>query len=492
MRYKVGVMDILTMPIRKEGESMNTERIQTEENDEIDLLLLASDFLKTVRTYWKLVLFLLCIIFVGYTGYTYLTYSPLYQSEATFTVETSVSENGSYGFYYSSDTADQLSKTFPYILESNYFKSVLLQNLDTQTLNGTLSAETVSDSNMVTMRVESSNAEDAFNILNTALSIYPQTARFVLGETQFHIINEPVLATSPYNKPSILKTVGMGLLIGIAVPFVVVGLIAFFKKSARTLEQMNKITNLKCIAMLPKVTFKARRKKMRPTISITDRKVSFDYKENIRSMRIRLERLLEKENGKVVMVSSTISSEGKSTISVNLAESLVSTGKKVVLIDGDVRKPSLAKMLNVSDSLGLHELVQNKENLLNKITFLSDQFAFIGNHTAIKNPIEVLTDTNLENFMEELKKYFDVIIMDTAPAGIFQDAYEFQHVTDFILFVVKYDEVPLQKIQETLTGFHQDHRHMAYVFNEYTQTLNDYGYGKYRYGYYKYPKESVS
>ena len=84
-----------------------------------------------------------------------------------------------------------MSRTFPYILVSSFFRSALLERLGTDTLNGTITSETVENSNMVTMRVESPDPEDAREILDTALEIYPETARFVLGDIQFNYLNEP-------------------------------------------------------------------------------------------------------------------------------------------------------------------------------------------------------------------------------------------------------------------------------------------------------------
>ena len=129
---------------------------------------------------WKLTLscFLLILILAGAGGFyafQNLSYEPLYASSATFTVATGDGENGTYNFYYNRNTADQMSRTFPYILDSSFFRSALLERLGTDTLNGTITSETVENSNMVTMRVESPDPEDARKILDTALEIYPET-----------------------------------------------------------------------------------------------------------------------------------------------------------------------------------------------------------------------------------------------------------------------------------------------------------------------------
>ena len=150
--------------------------------------------------YKRQVVVLLALIGAGSClGYSYFTYEPMYECSATFTVATGNEDSGSYNFYYSKSTADQLSKTFPYILDSSFFRSALLEKLGTSSLNGTLTSETVSNSNLVTMKVQSTNAQDAKSILDAALEIYPETARFVLGGIQFNLLDEPQLPQQPSN-----------------------------------------------------------------------------------------------------------------------------------------------------------------------------------------------------------------------------------------------------------------------------------------------------
>ena len=104
---------------------------------EIDLAALAKDFARVFRKLWWLFLILAAAVTGGYGLFWYLSYTPAYRCNATFTVSTGDDESGSYSFYYDQNSADQLSKTFPYILESSYFNSVLLENLGEDSLNGT-------------------------------------------------------------------------------------------------------------------------------------------------------------------------------------------------------------------------------------------------------------------------------------------------------------------------------------------------------------------
>lgn len=466
---------------------MNERFLETEEEDVIDLLALFSDFTKVLKSFWYICLLIIIIITSGYSAYTYFTYTPLYRTEATFTVATDDSENGTYGYYYSQNTADQLSKTFPYILSSSYFRGVLLEAMDKTTLNGTITSETVTDSNMVTMRVESNNAEDALLILQTAIDIYPAAAKFILGNIQFHMMNTPSLPTTPYNQPSVVKTVGIGCLAGIGISVVVLGIMALFRKTAKTQDEMEQITNIKCIASIPKETIKARKHNKKQRISLLNNKISFAYQEAIRSLQIRIDRALQNKTSKVILLTSTMSGEGKSTIAINLAELYAQKGKKVLLIDADLRKQEDAKLLQCTTSFDLQMLLNSKDNQV-KVQYLDNEhFWFIGGNKKIEKPIAVLTNPNLKKLIETMKQQVDYIIIDTPPCGMFQDSILLQDIADALIYVIKHDYVPLKDIRDGISMLKEGKSvFTGYVFNCLQEGIGNYGYGYYGYGKYGY------
>ena len=136
-------------------DQRRVSRIESEEELEIDLGRVFLGMWKLFRRLWWMVLLLILAGAALFTLYQRLGKKPLYASSATFTVETGNETSGTYGFYYNQETADQLSKTFPYVLESGFFRNMLLEHLGSDSLNGTITAETIESSNVVTMRVES-------------------------------------------------------------------------------------------------------------------------------------------------------------------------------------------------------------------------------------------------------------------------------------------------------------------------------------------------
>ena len=157
--------------------------ITGQDDDEIvvDLGRIIQGMWNGLKKLWWLAVILILGGAAVFAVYQRVLREPLYACTATFTVATGDESGDTYSFYYDSTTADQMSKTFPYILESGFFRNTLLEQLGTDALNGTITAETIEGSNVVTMRAESPDAQDAKAILDAALEIYPQTARFVLG-----------------------------------------------------------------------------------------------------------------------------------------------------------------------------------------------------------------------------------------------------------------------------------------------------------------------
>ena len=109
------------------------------------------------------------------------------------------------------------------------------------------------------MGVESNSPQDAMSILTSAIEIYPDVARFVLGQIQFHMINNPQLPTDPYNKLTFTNTVLVGGIIGLVSGTIILGCMALFRKTVKNPEDMKRITNLNCMATIPQVKFKARK-----------------------------------------------------------------------------------------------------------------------------------------------------------------------------------------------------------------------------------------
>jgi capsular exopolysaccharide synthesis family protein len=185
----------------------------------------------------------------------------------------------------------------------------------------------------------------------------------------------------------------------------------------------------------------------------------------------------------VIGVSSTISSEGKTFISINLAAITAMLGKKVLLIGLDLRKPRINKVFEFEDSPGLSTYLSGNcdYNEIIKETQIKNLF-YAPSGPVPPNPAELIETEQMKKFMERAKKEFDYIIIDTPPVGIVTDMLLLAPYVDVNLFIVRqrYTSRNTLEMIDQLKS-HGELKNMAIVINDISLS-GYYGYGM-RYGY---------
>ena len=231
--------------------------------------------------------------------------------------------------------------------------------------------------------------------------------------------------------------------------------------------------------------------------------------ETFRGIRTNLQFLLE-EGQKVILVTSTVSGEGKSFVSANIAVSLSLLGKKVVIVGLDIRKPGLNKVFNLSTKeQGITQfLTDPKRNIMELVqkSDINPNLFILPGGAVPPNPTELLARKGLESAIEQLKEHFDYIIMDTAPIGMVTDTQLIARVADLTIYVCRADYTrksefslvnelaaayKLPRISIAINGLDLNKKKYGYYYG-YGKYGKYYGYGK-RYGYgYGYGEETKS
>ena len=471
-----------------------------EEDDEIDLGVLLRNFVQGMRKFWWLLL-LLTVLGAGVMLLrATIFYTPIYRADASFTVMTgrnASEDGGDYEFYYDSTTAGQLEKTFPYILSSQLLTDAIREDLGVDVINGTIAASAIPDSNLITMSVESTSAEDAEKILDAAIRLYPEVSRFVIGDTYFNMIDAPRTPEGPYNQPDYLKHAGKGAAFGFAAAILLIGLAALLKRTVQRPEDLQKVTSMECLGNLSKVRRKSRGSRSPAPISVLNQSADSGYREGIRGLRVHVERAMEESGGSVLLVSSTAPGEGKTTVALNLAYTFASQGKRVLFIDGDLRKQNTWRAAGLKHSYGLADVLSGRYGLADAIQKTSKGGVFyLGGMRPEKNIPRVLNSRRLAPLFEKLRKEMDYIIVDAPPAEMFEDAQLLAEHADGILYVVRFDYLPKRRIVDGVADLENGGaKVLGYVFNAvpgygygYGYGYGKYGYGKYGYGKYGYGK----
>ena len=272
----------------------------------------------------------------------------------------------------------------------------------------------------------------------------------------------------PKRKLIIIVGIILGLIVGIALAF----LREFLVYTIQNAEEVEKLTSLPVYGVIP-----LNKDKLTKNI----------YTEAFRNIRTNLQFLPGNEDNKIISITSSVSGEGKTTISAGLAEVLARGDKKVLLLDLDMRKASLHKEFNLENNIGMSNYL-TMQNTLTEVTKETDIYGLelITTGPLPPNPSELILSSMFTNLLDILKKKYDYIVIDTPPAGLVTDATIIMNYSDISFAIVraKYTRKEFVKNIDRLAKEHSQNR-MGIILNG-TIIGSEYGYGygaSYAYGY---------
>mgnify|MGYP000341114537 FL=1 len=292
----------------------------------------------------------------------------------------------------------------------------------------------------------------------------------------------------------------IALVLGVGIPVGVIYLLELTKFKIEGRSDVEKLTSVPIVGDIPLTDEK------QGAIAVFENQNNL-MSETFRNIRTNLQFMLENDK-KVILVTSTVSGEGKSFISANLAISLSLLGKKVVIVGLDIRKPGLNKVFNIPrKEVGITQYLANPEKNLMDLVQLSDvskNLYILPGGTVPPNPTELLARDGLDKAIETLKKNFDYVILDTAPVGMVTDTLLIGRVADLSVYVCRADYThkneytlinelaekdKLPNLCTVINGLDLKRRKYGYYYG-YGKYGKYYGYGK-RYGYgYGYGEQS--
>ena len=218
---------------------------------------------------------------------------------------------------------------------------------------------------------------------------------------------------------------------------------------------------------------------MKAIISYNDPKSVIS--EQYRAIRTNIEYSNVDQNTKTILVTSSDKNEGKTTTVSNLAVSFANLNKKVLIIDCDLRNPSIHKMFKINNIYGLTDILA-KDRAVDKCiqeTELENLYVLTAGATP-PNPAEILSSEKMKNLIEDLKNIYDYIFIDTPPIGLVTDAGVLSSFTDGVVLVVKSESVEKKYLEETKKKLDAvDARILGAILNSYKSEQKDYNYYSY-------------
>lgn len=223
----------------------------------------------------------------------------------------------------------------------------------------------------------------------------------------------------------------LGLILGLALPLILILIKNFFDGSIRTQQDVEDHTELPILGSIM-------HNPINSNLTVFENPKS-NVAESLRTVRTNLQFMLNGSEGKVISIHSCNPGEGKSFISVNLGTILAMNNKQVLLIGGDVRKPVIHKRFNQSNEIGLSSYL-NGDNTIDQIIFPTEvnNLYILPSGPIPPNPAEILNKPEMKNLIDQVSKKYDYIIIDNAPLEIVADGFILSQLTNLNIFILRY------------------------------------------------------
>ena len=440
------------------------EKTVQEKNTEdmIDITELVMDYFRIFRRMWAWVL-ILTILGAGiFYIRARIQYTPMYTASATFTINIRQDQQGSGDSgsttFFDNSTAEQMAKTFPYILTSGVLKRKIAKDMGTQAVTGNIKASVAENTNLLTISVTDRDAGRAYAILQSVVENYPSISEVIVGKINMEMLDETGIPPEPDNPKDFGGSAKKGAVLGFLLAAVWTGILVITRRTIRKESDVHKWMHTRCLGTIPEVARKRRSKANRSAqtrLALTEPKVEEVLQEPLRIIRNKIEYHAREYHRKTFLVTSALAGEGKSTVAVNLALSLAQAGKKVVLIDCDLRHPSDRQLLGVEDGAGLGEVLERKVKLQDSLMTAASiglgkelSFLFLPGGESLDDGSELLGTERMKAIIKKMEEWADYVILDSAPAGLLTDAVVLAQYADGAIFVVRKDFARVDHIMD--------------------------------------------
>ena len=476
-----------------EGDHTN-HKVQM--NDSINLADMINDMWKgLLKNWWLYTIIVSITASITYFG-SLRGYKPEYSCYSTFTV-TADNSSGYNEISYNMTATSVLGQVFPYVLTNNLMEALVEEELGIQGIWWDVTAEATQDTNLITLTVTAPSAQLAYDILQSVIRNYPKVSVYVTGDVTLHLLDESGIPTYPSNYLSPRRNGMTGAAAGIALSFALMLIYALTRSTVNTEDDLRGAFNIACLGTIPNVKLMLRRNtpKDQQRIAMDVRGIPQYYIESMRMIRTRVEQKCEEKGYQSILITSAVPREGKTSVAVNLALSLAHRGKSTVLMDCDMRNPSVAGLLGMPpQQFGVYEYLTG-EALRDAVKCQYSRYPLLTvlpGSKHVGNTQEVLNGQKIHDLIVNLKKEYDYIIIDTPPSGIVSDAAALSRITDAGIFVVRQDFAKTELLREGMeihsgTGIHMIGTILNNTRAGITRSrtgFGNYGYGRssYRYG----------
>ena len=430
---------------------------------------------------------------------TEMTYRPQYTTTTTFVV--SLQESNS-TVYQNLSATTNLATVFSEVLNSSLLRKLVVETPGCERFSGKVDARAVEETNLLTMRVTDSDPRTVFLATKAIIERHHEVSEQITGNIVLEVLQQPKVPTAPSNPIRTRSNVKRAAVLAAFAALGYLVLSSAMRDTVRSTEEATKKLDCRVLGEIKHErkyrTLRTALRRKKTSILITNPLTSFSYTEKLRTIRRKIEQHLP-SGGKTIMITSALENEGKSTVVANLALVLARKQKRVLLIDCDMRKPALYKILGVSwQGNAVAEVVSGKAEAAEKIMPIAEGRTLdllLGGQSA-RGSAELCGSEGMAKLITWAKENYDYVLIDTPPMSAGGDAESLADLTDASILIVRQNWAEAKHLQSVIEVLDtSESKFIGCVLNDcWASALSEqssygYGYGYGRYGRYgKYGK----
>ena len=442
--------------------------------------------LQDVLHSWRLIVAAVLIAAMLTFVATDMTYRPQYQATTTFVVTADSATGTSIN---NLSVANATATLFTEVLNSSLLRKIVLEETGLPYFHGSINATVSGDTNILVMQVRGADPRAVYLMSKAIIDNHHRVSTQVLHGTVLEVLQVPSVPVSPVNNSNIRRNVMMvSAVTGLGMAVLMAALSVMADK-VRSREEADAKLGCRVLGALYHESkhkmLKSWFSKKKESILITHPLTSFMYSESVHKLASRIDRHRHKGEH-VIMVTSFLENEGKSTVAVNLALSMVKKGKRVLLIDCDLRKPACAKILNDRQyNAGVLEVLQGTATLSDSVRRMKNGLHVLMGSKSLRAAVNLSHSPAMKNLLEEAGRMYDLVIVDTPPMALAPDAECISEFADAALLVVRQNAAMANDLNSAVAILDKSTHLLGCVLNnvygsgDFSPVFHYAGYGKY-------------
>lgn len=396
-------------------------------------------------------------------------YVPQYTTSTTFVVGSKGSNNS----YSNLSSAYTMATTFQKLLESTVMKEIICDEMKVEEIDATITAEVLEGTNLLVLTVTDDTAKDAIDIIRIIMENYSDLSLYTVGNGILSVLEEPKIPYAVSNPLNAMSVAKKAFHAGAALCILIFGFLSYMSNTIKREEDIEKKLDARSLGA---IAYEQKYKTIKELIAHKKKAVlvnepisSFPFVESYKKFASKVEYQMGRDERKVLVVTSVSENEGKSTVAVNLALTLAEQGKKVILVDGDIRRPSQFLILKqeIEEKNELGEFLKGSGNMQDILVKTNvKNLYFLGGRNCYSSPTEILQSDKLGKLLHACRRYADFVIIDTPPAGLLGDAHLFAMSAEAVLLVVRQNFILAEDINDVIDDFRiNDNKILGVVLN---------------------------